>query len=91
DQYLRLCTFNQAELTALKTMHASDLNVQLQQVGLVGSAPWRETATTLRTDAEALYKPRGRKPRLNQALQHYRMLTEQVKAAKQRYPEYETL
>lgn len=91
DQYLRLFTFNQAELTALKTMRASDLNVQLQQVGLVGSAPWRETATTLRTDAEALYKPRGRKPRLNQALQHYRMLTEQVKAAKQRYPEYETL
>ncbi|MCT3314186.1 hypothetical protein EFP32_14290, partial [Lactiplantibacillus pentosus] len=91
DQYLRLFTFNQAELTALKTLRASDLNVQLQQVGLVGSAPWRETAATLRADAEALYKPRGRKPELNQALQRYHLLNEQVKTAKQRYPEYEGL
>lgn len=91
DQYLRLFTFNQAELTELKTLRASDLNVQLQQVGLVGSAPWRETAATLRADAEALYKPRGRKPTLNQALQRYRLLMTQVKTAKQRYPEYEAL
>ncbi|WFC04441.1 ATP-binding protein [Lactiplantibacillus pentosus] len=91
DQYLRLFTFNQAELTALKTLRASDLNVQLQQVGLVGSAPWRETAATLRADAEALYKPRGRKPELNQALQRYHLLNEQVNTAKQRYPEYEGL
>ena len=91
DQYLRLFTFNQAELAELKTLRASDLNVQLQQVGLVGSAPWRETAATLRADADSLYKPRGRKPVLNQALQRYKLLTAQVKAAKQRYPEYETL
>lgn len=88
SQYLQLFTFNQAELTALKTLRASDLNMQLQQAGLVGSAPWRDTATALRKNADELYKPRGRKPELNQALQRYHALNEQVKTAKQRYPEY---
>ncbi|WP_048000593.1 ATP-binding protein [Lactiplantibacillus herbarum] len=91
SQYLQLFTFNQAELTALKTLRASDLNMQLQQAGLVGSAPWRDTATALRKNADELYKPRGRKPELNQALQRYHALSEQVKTAKQRYPEYVSL
>jgi len=91
SQYLQLFTFNQAELTALKTLRASDLNMQLQQAGLVGSAPWRDTATALRKNADERYKPRGRKPELNQALQRYHALSEQVKTAKQRYPEYVAL
>ncbi|RRK09770.1 hypothetical protein D1831_10970 [Lactiplantibacillus garii] len=87
-QYKQLFTFNQAELGALKTLSATDLNTQLQQVGLVGSAPWRDTAQTLRERADELYKPRGRKPELNQALQRYHELQTQVQAAKQHYPDY---
>lgn len=88
DQYKQVFTFNQAELTALKTLAPADLNQQLQQVGLVGSTPWRLSAATLRKTADELYKPRGRKPELNQALQHYRILSDQVRAAQQNYPDY---
>ena len=89
--YKQLFTFNQAELTALKTLSATDLNAQLQQVGTLGSAAWRETAAQLRQSADELYKPRGRKPALNQALQQYQVLKEQVQTAQQRYPEYQQL
>ena len=91
EQYKQLFTFNQAELTAIKTLRASDLNTQLQQVGLVGSAPWRATAQSLRDNADELYKPRGRKPELNQALHRYHDLQIQVQAAKQNYPAYQEL
>ncbi|WP_318766446.1 ATP-binding protein [Lactiplantibacillus carotarum] len=90
-QYKQLFTFNQAELTALRSLSATDLNDQLQQVGLVGSAPWRDTATQLRSDADERYKPRGRKPTLNQALVRYHDLTAQVQAARANYPEYQRL
>lgn len=90
-QYKQLFTFNQAELTALKTLGADDLNTQLQTVGLVGSAPWRATATALRDQADELYKPRGRKPELNQALRQYHELETQVAAARSNYPEYQRL
>lgn len=89
--YKQLFTFNQAELTALKTLSATELNRQLQQVGTLGSAAWRETAAQLRQSADELYKPRGRKPALNQALQQYQVLKEQVQTAQQRYPEYQQL
>ncbi|CAM3079177.1 ATP-binding protein [Lactiplantibacillus plajomi] len=91
DQYKQLFTFNQAELTALKSLGAQELNRQLQQVGLVGSAPWRTTAASLQHDAEDLYKPRGRKPELNRALHQYRELSAQVEAARVRYPQYQAL
>ena len=91
EQYKQLFTFNQAELTAIKTLQASDLNTQLQQVGLVGSAPWRATAQSLRDHADELYKPRGRKSELNQALHRYHDLQIQVQAAKQNYPAYQEL
>ncbi|AVK62356.1 hypothetical protein C5Z25_11575 [Lactobacillus sp. CBA3605] len=89
--YKQLFTFNQAELTALKSLSATDLNQQLQQVGTLGSAPWRATAAALRTSADTLYKPRGRKPELNQRLKAYQGLTDQVQAARQRYPDYQQL
>ncbi|ETY74436.1 ATP-binding protein [Lactiplantibacillus fabifermentans] len=90
-QYKQLFTFNQAELTALKTLSATDLNQQLQQVGTLGSAPWRATAAALRASADELYKPRGRKPELNQALQQYQAMTTQVAAARAQYPQYQQL
>lgn len=89
--YKQLFTFNQAELTALKTLSATDLNLQLQQAGTVGSAAWRTTALDLRSTADELYKPRGRKPILNQALQRYQTLKQQVQTAQQNYPEYQQL
>lgn len=89
--YKQLFTFNQAELTALKTLSATDLNTQLQQVGTLDSTAWRETAVDLRSGADELYKPRGRKPALNQALQQYQDLKQQVQTAQQRYPEYQQL
>ncbi|AVK62846.1 hypothetical protein C5Z26_01360 [Lactobacillus sp. CBA3606] len=89
--YKQLFTFNQAELTALKSLSATDLNQQLQQVGTLGSAPWRATAAALRTSADTLYKPRGRKPELNQRLKAYQGLTDQVQTARQRYPDYQQL
>ncbi|MDQ7937166.1 AAA family ATPase [Lactiplantibacillus sp. WILCCON 0030] len=89
--YKQLFTFNQAELTALKTLSATDLNTQLQQVGTRGSVTWRETANELRASADELYKPRGRKPALNQALKQYQTLKQQVQTAQQHYPEYQQL
>lgn len=90
-RYKQLFTFNQAELTALKTMSAADLNTQLQQLGTFDSQQWRATASKLREQADDLYKPRGRKPELNQALQRYQQLKAQVAQAQARYPEYQDL
>ncbi|MFC6180843.1 ATP-binding protein [Lactiplantibacillus daowaiensis] len=91
DRYKQLFTFNQAELTALKNLSAADLNTQLQQIGTLDSRQWRTTATDLRQSADAIYKPRGRKPELNQALQRYQQLKAQVATAQQRYPDYQAL
>lgn len=91
NSYKQLFTFNQAELTALKTLSAQDLNLQLQQAGTRGSAAWRETAAALRQTADSLYKPRGRKPALNEALQQYQTLKQHLQTAQQRYPEYQQL
>lgn len=90
-RYKQLFTFNQAELTALRTLSPADLNAQLQQVGLVGSAPWRATKDALRTTADELYKPRGRKPELNAALKRYQQLSAQVAAAGANYEDYQRL
>jgi len=90
-RYKQLFTFNQAELTALKSLSATDLNQQLQQIGTLDSSQWRATAVALRTQAAELYKPRGRKPALNQALKQYQSLQQQVQTAQQQYPDYEAL
>jgi len=91
NRYKQLFTFNQAELTALKTLSATDLNTQLQQIGTLDSSQWRSTAADLRASADELYKPRGRKPALNQALQQYQTLKQNLQTARDHYATYEHL
>ncbi|MCT4487582.1 AAA family ATPase, partial [Levilactobacillus parabrevis] len=61
---------------------------RLRHVGAVGSDFWLAQAHQLDDVADELYKPQGRKPRLNQQLQEYQDLTEKLKRANASYATY---
>ncbi|WP_395345245.1 AAA family ATPase [Levilactobacillus parabrevis] len=61
---------------------------RLRHVGAVGSDFWLDQAHQLDDAADELYKPQGRKPRLNQQLQEYQDLTEKLNRANASYATY---
>ncbi|GEK29482.1 ATP-binding protein [Furfurilactobacillus siliginis] len=81
-------SFDLADLQRLTATSEADLMALVQQVGAVGSQTWLGQATDLNAKADAIYKPRGRKPELNQALATYHTLQEQVAVAAGKYPAF---
>lgn len=81
-------SFDLADLQQLTAASETELMALVQQVGAVGSQIWLGQAADLNVQADALYKPRGRKPELNQALATYHTLQEQSAVAAGKYPAF---
>lgn len=83
--------FNQSELSQVDDLSADELRQDLQQVGAVGSLHWQEVRRELAKTAAGMYKPRGRKPVLNQAFKKVQELSEQLTAAQSKSDQYQKL
>ncbi|GKT03730.1 ATP-binding protein [Furfurilactobacillus entadae] len=81
-------SFDLAGLQALTATSQEALIANVQRVGAVGSQAWIELAERLTKAADDVYKPRGRKPRLNQELATYHDLQDRVRQAADRYPAF---
>ncbi|WP_407889538.1 ATP-binding protein [Levilactobacillus sp. N40-8-2] len=79
---------NEPRLGTVFAASKQELIDRLRHVGAVGSDFWLAQAHQLDGAADDLYKPQGRKPRLNQQLQEYQDLTEKLNRANTSYTTY---
>ena len=79
---------NEPQLGTVFAASKQELIDRLRHVGAVGSDFWLAQARRLDDAADDLYKPQGRKPRLNQQLQEYQNLTEKLNRTNASYTTY---
>ncbi|MDN6518428.1 MAG: AAA family ATPase [Enterococcus sp.] len=72
-------TFQQEQLQQLETLSEENLHEALISMGLSGSNELFEQRMKLKNNYEIIYRPRGRKQPLNQALQQYQELKQKIK------------
>lgn len=80
--------FDLEDLRQLTATSESTLTSMIQRVGAVGSQHWLNVIDQLAKQSDEIYKPRGRKPALNQALQHYHQLQQELTTATAKYPAF---
>lgn len=83
--------FGQDELSRIDELSDEELRQDLQQVGAVGSAHWQTMKASLQKEARDLYKSRGRKPELNQALTKVKELRKRLADAQSKTADYRQL
>jgi uncharacterized protein YhaN len=79
------------ELSQIFALSKNDFQNQLQHFGAVNSDRWLEKLTDLDKEADGLYKVRGRNPVINQKLEQYHDLNEQIDQQSEKYTRYRHL
>ena len=77
--FRQVFTFQQEQLQQLDVLSEENLHEALISLGLSGSNELFEQRMRLKTNYEGIYRPRGRKQPLNQALQNYQNLQQKIK------------
>lgn len=77
--FRQVFTFQQEQLQQLDVLSEENLHEALISLGLSGSNELFEQRLQLKNTFEAIYRPRGRKQPLNQALQKYQALQQKIK------------
>ncbi|WP_295745493.1 AAA family ATPase [uncultured Limosilactobacillus sp.] len=83
--------FGQGELSRIDDLSDEELRQDLQRVGAVGSAHWQAVKADLQKQSRDLYKARGRKPELNQALTKVKDLQQRLTTAQEKTTDYRQL
>lgn len=91
DLYQAVFGIRQADLAAVDELSRADIQRYLQQVGAVDSGKWRRLVADLIKAGDQVFKPRGRKPVLNQHLSEYQELQQRIQAARAKYADYQRL
>lgn len=91
ELYQAVFGFSQADLAAVDDLNQDEVQRHLQQLGAVGSSEWSRFTSQLIKDGEAIFKPRGRKPVLNQHLKEYQNMQDKIQAAREKYDDYTSL
>ena len=77
--FRQVFTFQQEQLQQLDTLSEENLHEALISLGLSGSNELFEQRIQLKNQYENIYRPRGRKQPLNQALEKYQNLQQKIK------------
>ena len=77
--FRQVFTFQQEQLQQLDVLSEENLHEALISLGLSGSNELFEQRIRLKNYYEGIYRPRGRKQPLNQALQNYQALQQRIK------------
>lgn len=77
--FRQVFTFQQEQLQQLDVLSEENLHEALISLGLSGSNELFEQRIRLKNHYEGIYRPRGRKQPLNQALQNYQALQQRIK------------
>lgn len=91
DLYQAIFGFSQADLSAIDDVNQEAVQQHLQQIGAVGSSEWNQFIAQLLKKGDEIFKPRGRKPALNQHLKEYKNMQERLQTARAKYDEYTQL
>lgn len=91
DLYGAIYRFSQKDLSQILDLNKEDLAQYLQKMGAVGSSGWLDLKKDYTKQADELYKPKGRKPALNQQLKEYQALQEKIQTAGRQYDRYQEL
>ena len=91
DLYQAIFGIRQADLARIGDLSREDVQRQLQQVGAVDSGEWRQLVAQLLKKGDEVFKPRGRKPTLNQHLTEYPDLQQRIQQARGKYDDYQRL
>lgn len=91
ELYQAIFGIRQADLARIGDLSREDVQRQLQQVGAVDSGEWRQLVAELLKKGDEVFKPRGRKPTLNQHLTEYQDLQQRIQQARGKYDDYQRL
>lgn len=91
ELYQAIFGFSQADLSAIDNVNQENVQQHLQQIGAVGSSEWNQFTSQLLKQGDAIFKPRGRKPLLNQHLKEYQTMQARLQSARGNYDKYAEL
>lgn len=91
DLYQAIFDMKQASLTTISELNQADVQRHLQQLGAVDSKGWSSLVADLLKQGDEIFKPRGRKPVLNQHLAEYHDLQQRIQLARGKYDDYQRL
>ncbi|MDT2596687.1 AAA family ATPase [Enterococcus dongliensis] len=89
--FRQVFTFQQEQLQQLETLTEENLHEALISLGLSGSSELFEQRIQLKNKYESIYRPRGRKQPLNQALQNYQRLQQKINEKEQQEASFQQL
>ncbi|MDT2737543.1 AAA family ATPase [Enterococcus pseudoavium] len=89
--FRQVFTFQQEQLQQLEHLTEENLHEALISLGLSGSNELFEQRLQLKNEYENLYRPRGRKQPLNQALQTYQSLQQKIKEKEEQEAHFQQL
>ncbi|WP_395318243.1 AAA family ATPase [Fructilactobacillus frigidiflavus] len=88
DTFDNLFYFGSPNLTEVGKLSKDELETRIRQVGVIGIEQWLSLKKSIEKEADELYKQRGKKPLLNQALLEYQKNKQKLNEAQQSYAEY---
>ncbi|WP_429971020.1 AAA family ATPase [Fructilactobacillus sp. Tb1] len=80
--------FGAPDLTEVGKLSKDELETRIRQVGVVGIQQWLELKKSIEKEVGDLYKQRGKKPELNQALNEYQNSVAKLAEAQKSYDEF---
>ncbi|REC32494.1 hypothetical protein CF160_08510 [Enterococcus pseudoavium] len=89
--FRQVFTFQQEQLQQLEHLTEENLHEAVISLGLSGSNELFEQRLQLKNEYENLYRPRGRKQPLNQALQTYQSLQQKIKEKEEQEAHFQQL
>ncbi|MGM0214724.1 AAA family ATPase [Enterococcus sp. AZ109] len=91
ELFQQVFTFQQEQLQQLEYLQEDALHDALVSLGLSGSNQLFEKKNTLQKKYETIYKPRGRKQTLNQALQSLQTLQQKIQQKEAQEADFQSL
>ncbi|USS87615.1 AAA family ATPase [Fructilactobacillus hinvesii] len=88
DVYDKLFYFDASAGEEIQKLTTTELEERIRRIGVVGINQWLGLEKEIQTQTGDLYKPRGKKPELNQKLQEHDNLEKEIQRAQTQYPEY---
>nr|WP_249317212.1 AAA family ATPase [Bacillus sp. FJAT-50079] len=89
--YESIFSFNLQAIQEVQGLKENDIGRYLVAAGTIGTDVLFHAEEQLQKEQDLLFKPGGRKPKLNERIQEIRALENELKLAKQQNAEYETL
>ncbi|MGG5317456.1 AAA family ATPase [Enterococcus sp. AZ072] len=91
ELFQQVFTFQQEQLQQLEYLQEDALHEALVSLGLSGSNQLFERKGSLQKRYEAIYKPRGRKQTLNQAVQNWQVLQQKIQQKEAQEADFQSL